>query len=86
VKSTFQLCASDVMRSAWLTAMWSFHRMNIASGSSFHAGNSDSAVPSRSARIGVEPVVSTAMPATRAATPLPASLSAPAIAASIDSR
>jgi hypothetical protein len=81
-----QLRASRFTSSASSTAVWSFQRTNIAFGFSSNPGVRASGRPWPSARTGVEPVVSTAMPRTRWATPLPAARSAPTVAASIASR
>jgi hypothetical protein len=77
--------ASSLIRSAWATAVWSFHRTNIASGSDASSGLSASGVPVSSARQGVEPVVSMVMPRTLAAAAAPASARARLVASSIPS-
>ncbi len=74
------------MRPASATAVWSFQSTNMAFGFSSKPGRRARGVPWASARTGVEPVVSTAMPRTLAADPFPASRRAPRTAASRPSK
>ena len=58
MKSTSHLLARLFISLASLIELWSFQRINIASGSSANSGNNARGVPLISVRAGVLPVVS----------------------------
>ena len=64
------LAHASLISSASFTAVWSFHRTNIALGFSANSGSIANGVPLSSVKAGVEPVVSKAIPTTFSATSL----------------